>query len=52
MTSKEVILRSINFDAPERLGFDYYAYGERDTDIATSYLDWECRYWFRLLCVW
>ena len=43
-TSKEVILRTINFTGPGRLGFDYYAYGKRHTDIITSYLDWECQY--------
>ncbi|MFN0170970.1 MAG: uroporphyrinogen decarboxylase family protein [Bryobacteraceae bacterium] len=44
MTSREIVQRTIDFEDPPRLAFDYYAYGSRFTDIVTSYLDWEFVY--------
>lgn len=44
MTSREIVYRTIDFGAPARLAFDYFAYGRRHTDIVTSYVDWEYQY--------
>ncbi|MBN2291144.1 MAG: hypothetical protein JXM70_01890 [Pirellulales bacterium] len=44
MTSSKIIRDTIDFNDPARLGFDFYAYGRRYTDIVTSYLDWEFQY--------
>ena len=44
MTSAEIVRKTIAFEHPERLAFDYYAYGRRYTDIITTYLDWDFEY--------
>ena len=41
MNSREIVCRTIDFENPERLAFDYFAHGRRYTDIITSYVDWE-----------
>lgn len=41
MDSREIVRRTIDFERPARLAFDYLAYGKRYTDIVTSYADWE-----------
>lgn len=44
MTSAEIVRKTVDFKNPERLPFDYYAYGKRYTDIVTTYLDWDYEY--------
>ena len=44
MNSREIVRRTIDFESPERLAFDYFAHGRRYTDIISSYADWEYQF--------
>ena len=50
MNSREIVRKTIEFNTPSRLAFDFYAYESRFTDMVTSYVDWEYEYekecWF------